>query len=111
MMYSDPLFSDMVFEAPETEGIKYAGSKMKLLPFIIQLIKKTNAKTILDGFSGTTRVSQVLAKLVYNVICNDIAVWSEVFGTCYLMNYNKPSEYESLIHHLNAVQPIDGWFT
>jgi len=111
MMNSDPLFANMILETPETEGIKYAGSKMKLLPFIVKLVKRTNAKTILDGFSGTTRVSQVLAKLGYTVICNDIAVWSEVFGTCYLMNYKKSSEYESLIHHLNAVQPIDGWFT
>lgn len=31
------LFSDI--EIPQTEGIKYAGSKLKLLPYIINEIK------------------------------------------------------------------------
>ncbi len=105
------LFDDLVLDAPPTEGIKYAGSKLKLLPHILQLIKRVDAKTVLDGFSGTTRVSQALAKRGYRVICNDIAVWSEVFGTCYLLNNKKPDEYQSLIDHLNAVPPFDGWFT
>lgn len=94
-----------------TEGIKYTGSKLKIIPYILQLAKQTNAKTVLDGFSGTTRVSQAFAKSGYKVICNDVAVWSEVFGTCYLLNHKKPEEYRELIDHLNSVPPIDGWFT
>lgn len=43
-----------------TEGIKYMGSKLKLLPYIFEVINSLNVKTILDGFSGTTRVSQML---------------------------------------------------
>ena len=73
-------------DVPRTEGIKYAGSKLKLLPHILQLVKKVDAKTVLDGFSGTTRVSQALARLGYTVVCNDVAVWSKVFGMCYLLN-------------------------
>jgi len=105
------LFDDIVADIPATEGVKYAGSKLKLLPYILHLIKKVDAKTILDGFSGTTRVSQALAKSGYQVLSNDIAVWSEVFGTCYLLNKKKRAEYQELIDHLNAVRPIDGWFT
>ncbi len=97
--------------APATEGIKYIGSKLKLIPQVLELVKKVNAKTILDGFAGTTRVSQALAKLGYTVICNDVAPWSEVFGTCYLLNTKPRDAYQSLIDHLNAVQPTDGWFT
>ena len=104
-------FDGIVTDAPLTEGMKYAGSKLKLLPYILQLIKKVDAKTILDGFSGTTRVSQALVKSGYKVFSNDIAVWSEVFGTCYLLNKKKPAEYQQLIDHLNAVKPIAGWFT
>ena len=96
---------------PSTEGIKYAGSKLKLIPQILQLAQKVDAKTILDGFAGTTRVSQAFAKLGYTVICNDIAPWSEVLGTCYLLNTKSRSEYEPLIDHLNSVPPTDGWFT
>lgn len=105
------LFDDLVLDAPPTEGIKYAGSKLKLIPQILQLVKKVDAKTVWDGFSGTTRVSQALAKSGYRVISNDIAVWSEVFGTCYLLNNKRPTEYRGLIDHLNAVAPVDGWFT
>ncbi|MGB4805131.1 MAG: DNA adenine methylase, partial [Anaerolineae bacterium] len=60
-MRTPSLFDDLVLDAPPTEGIKYAGSKLKLIPQILQLIKKVNAKTVWDGFSGTTRVSQALA--------------------------------------------------
>ena len=96
---------------PPTEGIKYAGSKLKLLPHILQLAAKVGAKTVLDGFSGTTRVSQALARSGYVVVCNDIAAWSEIFGMCYLLNEKKWSDYQPLIDHLNAVRPVDGWFT
>jgi len=110
-MQTTGLFDDIVADAPPTEGVKYAGSKLKLLPYVLRLIKKVDAKTILDGFSGTTRVSQALAKSGYQVLSNDIAVWSEVFGTCYLLNKKTRAEYQELIEHLNAVKPIDGWFT
>lgn len=106
-----PLFNDIIVDAPPTEGVKYAGSKLKLLPHILQLIKKTDAVTVLDGFSGTTRVSQALAKSGYRVFCSDVSAWSEVFGTCYLLNNKKRSSYEDLIQHLNALKPVDGWFT
>lgn len=110
-METMPLFDDLVLDAPPTEGVKYAGSKLKLIGHILQLAKRVAARTVLDGFSGTTRVSQALAKRGYRVVCNDIAVWSEVFGTCYLLSNKKPHEYQALIDHLNAVQPTDGWFT
>ena len=106
-----PLFSDMIVDTPATEGVKYAGSKLKLLPHILQLAKRTDAKTVLDGFSGTTRVSQAFAKTGYRVLCNDIAPWSEVFGICYLLNDKKTTDYAELIKHLNELPPKDGWFT
>ncbi len=111
MMQALPLFSHLVPTYPSTEGIKYAGSKLKLIPYILQSIKKVDPQTVFDGFSGTTRVSQALAKSDYRVICNDTAVWSEVFGTCYLLNEARKESYQPLIDHLNSVQGIDGWFT
>jgi adenine-specific DNA-methyltransferase len=111
MMEPPTLFPDLALTAPTTEGVKYAGSKLKLLPYILQLVKKAGAKTVLDGFAGTSRVSQALAKSGHRVIANDLAVWSEVFGTCYLLNEKKRSQYDDLIRHLNALPPMDGWFT
>jgi adenine-specific DNA-methyltransferase len=105
------LFSDeLTFDTPSTEGIKYAGSKLKLIPQILQLARKVHATSVFDGFSGTTRVSQAFAQSGYDVVCNDHAVWSEVLGTCYLHG-KAPLEYNALIQHLNAVPPKDGWFT
>ncbi len=106
-----PLLDDLVLDAPTTEGIKYAGSKLKLIPHILYLARKVNPRTVLDGFSGTTRVSQALARSGYKVMSNDIAVWSEVFGKCYLLNHKTPGAYVDLIDHLNSVPPTDGWFT
>ena len=96
---------------PRTEGIKYTGSKLKLLPYILKAAWKVPAHTVLDGFSGTTRVSQAFAKCGYQVIANDVAVWSEVFATCYLLNQKESKAYRELIDHLNAVPPVAGWFT
>lgn len=97
-------------EAPATEGIKYAGSKLKLIPRILQLARKVGAKSVFDAFSGTTRVSQAFAHSGYEVIANDRAIWSEVFARCYLRG-KAPQEYRDLIRHLNAVKPKDGWYT
>lgn len=97
--------------SPHTEGVKYAGSKLRLIPHILQLAKRTGARTVLDGFSGTTRVSQALAKCGYSVVSNDIAVWSKVFGIAYLLNTRRREAYQPLIDHLNSIPPVDGWFT
>lgn len=97
--------------APPTQGIKYAGSKRKLLPHILKLIRRVQPRTVLDGFSGTTRVSQMLAQTGHRVIANDLSAWSEIFGRCYLLNPHAPAHYEPLIEHLNALPGIDGWFT
>ena len=105
------LFSDeLTLNTPQTEGIKYAGSKLKLIPQILKLARKVDARNVFDAFSGTTRVSQAFAKRGYDVICNDQAVWSEVFGKCYLSG-RECAKYQSLIDHLNGLPPKDGWFT
>lgn len=98
-------------DIPTTEGIKYNGSKLKLLPNILSLSKKINVSTVFDGFSGSTRVSQFYAKLGYTVIANDIAVYSKVFNTAYLLNKKEPQSYAELIAHLNNLPPTSDWFT
>jgi len=105
------LFEDLFVEAPYTEGIKYAGSKQKLLSHILSLAGKVRPKTILDGFAGTTRVSQAFAQSGYSVVSNDIAAWSATLGTCYLINRYSSTHYRPLVEHLNNLPPVDGWFT
>lgn len=72
------LFDDIVVNTPSTNGIKYAGSKQKLLPYILALVRKVRPQTVIDGFSGTTRVSQALSQSGYTVIANDLSVWSSI---------------------------------
>ncbi|MBB1074209.1 DNA adenine methylase [Rhodoferax sp. 4810] len=105
------LFNHFVPIIPETQGIKYAGSKLKLIPHILSLFDDLTVRTVLDGFSGTTRVSQAFAQLGLQVISNDISEWSYIFGVCYLKNRKPPAAYTALIDHLNAVPGYDGWFT
>ena len=95
----------------ETQGIKYTGSKREILPVLLELIRPLNVKTVLDSFSGTTRVSQALKQSGYTVYANDIADWSKVFGECYLLNRKPASYYVLLINHLNNLPGKHGWFS
>jgi adenine-specific DNA-methyltransferase len=95
----------------ETQGIKYTGSKREILPVLLELIKPLNVQTVLDGFSGTTRVSQALKQAGYTVYANDVADWSRVFGECYLLNRKPASYYLPIIEHLNNLPGKYGWFS
>ena len=97
---------------PRTEGIKYVGSKLKLLPYIINILSQLqDVQYVLDGFSGTTRVSQALAQLNYNTTANDIAIWSEVFAMCYLKSEKEDKYYQEILYYLNSLDGYEGWFT
>ena len=95
----------------KTQGIKYTGSKREILPVLLELMKPLRVKTVLDGFSGTTRVSQALKRAGYLVYANDIADWSKVFGECYLLNRKPENYYLPLINHLNHLPGKYGWFS
>ena len=101
----------MIISNYQTQGIKYAGSKLKLLRHIFSLLENLDIKTIYDGFAGTTRVSQAFAQKGYKVISSDISEWSYIFGICYLKNKKEPKYYEELINHLNNLTPYKGWFS
>ncbi|MDR1959276.1 MAG: DNA adenine methylase [Planctomycetaceae bacterium] len=96
---------------PETQGIKYAGSKRKILPSILKIVADLDVADVLDGFSGSTRVSQAFAKGGRNTTSNDIAVWSETFATAYLMNKEPPKKYREILDHLNSLKGCEGWFS
>ncbi|MBI4280808.1 DNA adenine methylase [Candidatus Uhrbacteria bacterium] len=105
------LFPEIATEAPYTEGIKYAGSKLRLLPYILQLANRAQPRTVFDGFTGTTRVAQMFARNGQQVITNDSAIWSKIFALCYLKNQRPASYYQKPIDHLNALPGKEGWFT
>lgn len=96
---------------PPTEGIKYTGSKLKILPYILQMIQNLQVRTALDAFSGTTRVSQAFAQVGYDTTANDIAEWSKVFATCYLLTDKPDAYYQPMLDQLNALNGVYGWFS
>ena len=98
--------------AVETEGIKYIGSKKKIIPYILDILSKIpGCNRVWDGFSGTTRVSQAMVYRGYEVISSDSSVWSEVFDRCYLQNYLDRNYFIDIIDRLNSVEPFYGWFS
>jgi adenine-specific DNA-methyltransferase len=97
--------------ASQTEGIKYAGSKRTIIPSILRVAERLGVQSVLDGFSGTTRVSQAFAKAGYDVWSNDISEWSLVFGRCYLLNSREAGYYAPMLEHLNSLPGQNGWFT
>lgn len=103
------LFGDFVI--PQTEGIKYTGSKLKLIPYIMEEFRQLEVHDVLDAFSGTTRVSQAFAQLGYDTTSNDISEWSEVFGNCYLKSKKPDSYYKEIIDELNGLEGYKGWFS
>lgn len=95
----------------QTQGIKYAGSKLKLISYILDSIRDLKINNVLDAFSGTTRVSQAFAQTGFHTTANDIAHWSETFAQCYLLAQNTHCYYQELIEHLNSLPPKHGWFS
>ena len=112
---NDVFLHDIIFDVPKTQAVKYAGSKLKILSYILSMSQSISGEskniTVFDGFSGSTRVSQAYAKSGYTVYANDLAPYAKVFNTAFLLNTKDPKEYIPLIHHLNNLKPIDGWFT
>lgn len=105
------LFYDASF-IPSTEGIKYAGSKLKIIPYIVSFLTElSGVQSVLDGFSGSTRVSQAFSQLGYDTTSNDISVWSEVFANCYLVADKSPKYYQEIIDYLNSLKGYEGWFS
>lgn len=95
--------------------IKYLGSKRQLIPWITETIKTNcpQAKSVLDLFSGTSRVGFALKKSGYSVDANDHNQFAFHLARCYLETdvEDLPSDFSSLIAHLNQLPGFPGFFT
>ncbi len=95
--------------------IKYIGSKRRLVPRIVDLVRGIEgARTVLDLFSGTTRVAQGLKAAGFAVTANDLATYSEVLARAYIATDAArvdPGTVEALLARLNALPGEAGYFT
>ena len=94
--------------------IKYLGSKRALLGLITETIAQaTPGGSVLDLFSGTSRVGHALKKRGYRVIANDHNAYAHVLAQCYvaadLDDLRVPAE--SLVKEFNTLRGVPGYFT
>jgi adenine-specific DNA-methyltransferase len=65
--------------------VKYIGSKRVLLPAILDAVESIpGARTILDLFSGTSRVGHALKSRGYRITANDHNAYAHTLATCYV---------------------------
>jgi adenine-specific DNA-methyltransferase len=94
--------------------IKYIGSKRVLIPVIIETIRQfPKARSVLDLFSGTSRVGQALKREGFRVTANDHNAYSYVLAKCYVeTNLNEVERHaRSLISEFNRLPGRSGFFT
>lgn len=94
--------------------IKYIGSKRVLLPVILGAIQELCSHgTVLDLFSGTSRVGHGLKRAGYRVLANDYLAYAETIARCYVQADAEDwqHEAETLIEEFNALPGAPGYFT
>jgi adenine-specific DNA-methyltransferase len=65
--------------------IKYLGSKRTLVPVILEAVRRASgARSVLDLFSGTSRVGHALKAAGYRVLSNDHNAYAATLARCYV---------------------------
>ncbi|MET0340373.1 MAG: DNA adenine methylase [Polyangiales bacterium] len=94
--------------------IKYIGSKRVLLPTILGLVARLpRVRSVLDLFSGTSRVGHALKALGLRVSANDHTAYAYKLAQCYVAACRTEigDDAARLIHELNALPGAPGYFT
>lgn len=94
--------------------IKYLGSKRTLLPRILEVFRTLpDARTIVDVFSGTSRVGHALKGIGRRVIANDLNAYAATLARCYVQADRDlvVTDAERLIGEFNALPGRPGYVT
>ncbi len=93
--------------------IKYLGSKRVLVPLIAQTITDIRPEsTVIDLFSGTSRVGYGLKQAGHRVLSNDLNRYAATLATCYVQADNdRQEEAATWIARLNELPGRPGYFT
>ena len=98
----------------ETSGIKYIGSKFNLLEpimeFVHRHVKPGRNPSMIDAFTGTTRVAQAFRQQGWSTQTSDLSWASECYAETFL-SMNENDYLEPVIQKLNQVRPKTGWLT
>ena len=90
--------------------IKYLGSKRRLIPALTVLAEASGARTGLDLFSGTTRVSQAWKGLGMAVTAVDSARFAHVLARCYVATdpAATPGRLDQVADAVERLNGLDG---
>ncbi len=94
--------------------IKYIGSKRRLLGRILAAIDGVEgARSVIDLFSGTSRVGHALKRAGYRVLANDHNAYAHTLATCYVSADldELRADAERLIAELQALPGRPGYIT
>lgn len=94
--------------------IKYIGSKRTLIPGILDAVRMVpRARSVLDLFSGTSRVGHALKREGYRVIANDHNAYAATLARCYVEADRQTIERDAtrLIDEFNRLPGSEGYFT
>lgn len=96
----------------ETYGVKYIGSKNKIIPHIVNACEEISEKrTLIDAFTGTTRVAQAMKKRGFAIQTADLNWASEAYSYTFICNEGSNQHLQEIVDHLNNVEPEKGWIT
>lgn len=94
--------------------IKYIGSKRVLVPHIVRAVSAfPESATVLDLFSGTSRVGRALKRAGRHVTANDHLAYAATLARCYIEADARiwSDDARKLIAELACVPPKPGYFT
>lgn len=97
--------------------IKYLGSKRVLLPAIVDAVTRPHPRgpvcSVLDLFSGTSRVGHALKRAGLRVIANDHTAYAHTLATCYVQADHERTarDAERLLAELARLPGRAGFFT
>jgi adenine-specific DNA-methyltransferase len=94
--------------------IKYIGSKRTLVPLIVEAVRRVgNAESVIDLFSGTSRVGHALKAAGYRVLSNDHNAYAATLARCYVQadEEDTAEDARKLVQELNRLPGTAGYFT
>ena len=94
--------------------IKYLGSKRTLISKILTITRALpDVRTVLDLFSGTSRVGHALKAAGYTVTANDHNAYAHTLATCYVQADRERVEDDArrLLAELTKLPPRPGYVT
>ena len=88
--------------------IKYLGSKRLLVPVLGEMATAVQARTAVDLFTGTTRVSQEFKRRRIHVTATDLASYSEVLSDCYVATDAETIDHGAVADELARLEAVPG---